>query len=165
MCNAWNHPPGCNCGWGWGFCGLGGRAAPESRPTNNWIISDGASSSPHEFSSYTNPNARCPECGAQVFFYQSPSGGRVFFDSLGPPWPKHPCTDHLLTRRTTIFVQLRMVSTSVQPEWSNEGWRLLRPDRLFAINRDGVNNWVVVGDSPEGKVRLYLGKARLQPGC
>ena len=41
---------------------------------------------------YTVPNASCPVCGASVFFYQSPYGGRVFFDSLGPPWPKHACT-------------------------------------------------------------------------
>ena len=26
--------------------------------------------------------------------YQSPNGGRVFFDDLGWPWPKHPCTDN-----------------------------------------------------------------------
>jgi hypothetical protein len=32
-------------------------------------------------------------CGAAVFFYRSPHGGRVFFDELGIPWPKHPCTD------------------------------------------------------------------------
>jgi len=31
-----------------------------------------------------------------VFFYQSPHGSRVFFDDLGPPWPKHPCTDNSL---------------------------------------------------------------------
>lgn len=43
--------------------------------------------------SYINPNAYCPVCGEQVFFYQSPFGGRVFFDALGWPWPKHPCTD------------------------------------------------------------------------
>ena len=43
--------------------------------------------------SYTNPNAICPVCGETVFFYQSPHGGRVFFDALGWPWPKHPCTD------------------------------------------------------------------------
>lgn len=42
---------------------------------------------------YTIPNARCPVCGDSVFFYQSPFGGRVFFDELGPPWPKHGCTD------------------------------------------------------------------------
>src|SRR4051812_38741158 len=46
------------------------------------------------YPSYVNPNARCPVCGASVYFYQSPFGGRVFFDELGPPWPKHPCTDN-----------------------------------------------------------------------
>lgn len=39
------------------------------------------------------PNARCPVCGAQVFFFANSLGSRVFFDGLGPPWPKHPCTD------------------------------------------------------------------------
>jgi len=46
------------------------------------------------YPSYVNPNARCPVCLASVYFYQSPHGGRVFFDELGPPWPKHPCTDN-----------------------------------------------------------------------
>lgn len=44
--------------------------------------------------SFVNPNARCPVCGDPVFFYQSRYGGRVFFDDLGWPWPKHPCTDN-----------------------------------------------------------------------
>lgn len=44
--------------------------------------------------SYVNPNAICPVCDKIVFFYQSPRGGRVFFDDLGWPWPKHPCTDN-----------------------------------------------------------------------
>ena len=46
------------------------------------------------YDSYVNPNAKCPVCGRSVFFYQSPEGGRVFFDESGPPWPKHPCTDN-----------------------------------------------------------------------
>src|SRR5580698_4295669 len=50
------------------------------------------------YPSYINPNARCPVCGAFVYFYQSPYGGRVFFDELGPPWPKHPCTDNPVVR-------------------------------------------------------------------
>lgn len=45
-------------------------------------------------SSYLVPNATCPVCGESVFFYQSASGGRVFFDDVGWPWPKHPCTDN-----------------------------------------------------------------------
>lgn len=40
-----------------------------------------------------NPNARCPICNARVFFYQNDFGSRVYFDALGPPWPKHPCMD------------------------------------------------------------------------
>ncbi len=43
--------------------------------------------------SYLVPNASCPVCGEAVFFYQSPHGGRVFFDDVGWPWPKHGCTD------------------------------------------------------------------------
>lgn len=44
--------------------------------------------------SYVNPNAYCPVCGEKVYFYQSIHGGRVFFDDLGWPWPKHKCTDN-----------------------------------------------------------------------
>jgi peptidoglycan/xylan/chitin deacetylase (PgdA/CDA1 family) len=51
---------------------------------------------------FVTPNATCPECGADVFFYQNQYGSRVYFDDLGPPWPKHPCTDsgtHSRSRR------------------------------------------------------------------
>jgi hypothetical protein len=40
------------------------------------------------------PNARCPVCQAFVFYYSNDFGSRVFFDQLGPPWPKHGCTDN-----------------------------------------------------------------------
>jgi len=43
---------------------------------------------------YVNPNADCPVCGQPVFFFQNEYGSRVYFDELGPPWPKHPCTNH-----------------------------------------------------------------------
>jgi hypothetical protein len=52
--------------------------------------------------SYVNPNAHCPVCGKKVFFYQSPFGGRVFFDDLGWPWPKHPCTDNPRAQTETV---------------------------------------------------------------
>lgn len=28
-----------------------------------------------------------------MFYYESPYGGKVYFDHMGPPWPKHPCMD------------------------------------------------------------------------
>jgi hypothetical protein len=32
-------------------------------------------------------------CGAAVYFWSNAEGSRVYFDEMGPPWPKHPCTD------------------------------------------------------------------------
>lgn len=43
--------------------------------------------------SSTTPNVACPVCGKPVFYYQNEHNSRVFFDQLGPPWPKHACTD------------------------------------------------------------------------
>lgn len=42
---------------------------------------------------WAEPNARCPVCGAAVYFYKNEAGSRVYFDEIGPPWPKHPCLD------------------------------------------------------------------------
>lgn len=44
---------------------------------------------------WAKPNAQCPVCGAAVYFYSNEFGSRVFFDEIGPPWPKHPCTDNV----------------------------------------------------------------------
>jgi hypothetical protein len=45
-------------------------------------------------SAFVYPNANCPVCGDPVFFYQNQFGSKVYFDELGKPWPKHPCTDN-----------------------------------------------------------------------
>lgn len=58
----------------------------------------------------SRPNATCPVCGAPVYFYANEYGSRVFFDELGPPWPKHPCTDRLASRGRGGYVR------SVQPQ-------------------------------------------------
>ena len=47
------------------------------------------------------PNATCPVCGASVYFYSNAAGSKVYFDDLGPPWPKHPCMD-LRARRGNV---------------------------------------------------------------
>lgn len=110
MCNAWNHRPGCTCGWG-GFGHLGGRSQYAA-----------FAAGPRTWDSYVNPSARCPVCGAAVYFFQSASGGRVFFDHLGPPWPKHPCTDN---GRPLTSLDTRSGSTipnSAPPPWAEAGW-------------------------------------------
>lgn len=113
MCNAHNHPPDCACGWGGtGHLGCGSSSGPPAR-----ILSAFLSSHFQTLESFTNPNAQCPECGAEVFFYQSPFGGRVFFDELGPPWPKHPCTDRGLAVTTVNSKQ-----SNRDTGWQKRNW-------------------------------------------
>lgn len=52
------------------------------RATRSWIAT------------FVNPNAKCPVCQADVYYYQNEYGSRVYFDSIPWPWPKHPCTDN-----------------------------------------------------------------------
>jgi hypothetical protein len=101
-CNGFNHPATCECGWG----GVWHGNLPTSRVWNDGNTRLDATGLPVEAvsidrevrtrkpESLTIPNARCPVCGASVFFYQNEYGSRVFFDSLGFDWPKHPCTDN-----------------------------------------------------------------------
>jgi hypothetical protein len=121
-CNAYNHRPGCDCGWGGIFHGLG-------------LISDRFYWSRLE--SYTTPNARCPHCSVPVFFYRSPEGGSVYFESLGPPWPKHPCMDgQNEIRNRAIGTSSTSVST-----WEKEGWH---PMNLEAIGSHKSSDLIIV---------------------
>ncbi|WP_319581549.1 hypothetical protein [uncultured Pseudodesulfovibrio sp.] len=120
MCNAWNHPPGCRCGWG-GDGHLGRRGPDDYGYGDNYFKAIPPIYTKY-YESFVNPNAKCPVCGAPVFYYQSPHGGRVFFDELGPPWPKHPCTIksfktvHLNT--PSSYPQANTVDYS----WGVDGW-------------------------------------------
>lgn len=101
-CNGNGHSATCDCGWGGVWYGN----APYGGDAHFFRCNDEQdSSSPRAVSierlvggdsprSLTIPNARCPVCRCRVFFYQNEYGSRVFFDALGPPWPKHPCTDN-----------------------------------------------------------------------
>lgn len=91
-CNAHGHSPLCECGWG-------GVKYDPWKPKLNVDWSKAVS--------HTIPNARCPICSVKVFFYRSPEGGAVFFDDLGPPWPKHPCTSSEVRRQADNVVRER----------------------------------------------------------
>ncbi len=98
-----NHYPHCTCGW---CVNYGRSSAGRSVPTESFIYrnaklllnQNGANSAA---GCYVNSNARCPVCSVPVFFYANAAGSRVYFDDLGPPWPKHPCTDN--SRRKPIW--------------------------------------------------------------
>jgi hypothetical protein len=101
-CNGKGHSATCDCGWGgvwYGNVPFGGdvrtfrcQEEPDSSSPN--AVSIDRLVKVGRPRSLTIPNAKCPVCGCRVFFYQNEYGSRVFFDDLGPPWPKHACTDN-----------------------------------------------------------------------
>ena len=114
MGNGHNHPFNCTCRWCLGGNNHGGYVSGRRVTTNG---NKGTTSE-----SYINPNAKCPVCGEQVFFYQSPYDGRVFFDELAPLWTKHPCTDNSqVTNKRIVTRQLQVSEVSVA--WLDQGWR------------------------------------------
>jgi hypothetical protein len=112
MCNAWNHSPSCQCGWG--GQGHKGKGIPNNNSSGAGLVNF------KRIESYTIPNAKCPVCGCKVFYYRSENGGSVFFNELGPPWPKHPCTDKQenkkLTPEPTYF------KNPILSQWQKDGW-------------------------------------------
>jgi hypothetical protein len=111
------HPSGSCSGRGGGGYG-GGRGYSSFRSTSDGEVFEFPFIT---YPSYVNPNARCPVCGASVYFYQSPYGGRVFFDELGPPWPKHPCTDNPVVRHHFSSAENRarfLIGATPQPKES-----------------------------------------------
>lgn len=78
---------------------------------------------------YFRPNARCPVCGDPVFYVEPAHGGRVYFDELGPPWPKHPCTD---IASDPVFCAV----PDTAPAWLDAGWRPAARIRYVEIGPD-----------------------------
>jgi hypothetical protein len=80
--------------------------------------------SKYTYNSFVNPNAWCPVCGDEVFFYQSPYGGRIYFDELGPPWPKHLCTDNSSSKPSgrSSWALHGYQSIVKRYQWQVEGW-------------------------------------------
>ena len=114
-CNAFNHSKDCRCGWGGE-----GHTGKRSEYAGNIGSSITFRTYGDLLKGFTNPNAKCPTCGLKVYFYESPSGGRVFFDELGPPWPKHPCTD---LGRPVFLYHLKTTPKSAHViELERSGW-------------------------------------------
>ena len=144
-CNAWNHRPDCTCGWGGVFYGAGYR--------------EGADDSWHwqRSTSYTTPNAHCPKCNARVFFYRSPYGGSVYFDDLGPPWPKHPCMDLGRTPEVRLRQHTAGATGGQQTRLGvrEKGWRPLICDEVHRHERCAEVVVLKVQSGPGGTRTLY----------
>jgi hypothetical protein len=158
-CNAFNHPPSCECGWG----GVWHGNLPTSRSWNDGNTRLDADGLPVEAvsvdrevrrrkpESLTIPNARCPVCGASVFFYQNEYGSRVFFDDLGFDWPKHPCTDNsrysspVMGRIYAPKAAVAYRSTSLESDW-----------RPFLILKKQDDQAILAAFDADEYLRLYL---------
>ncbi|HFL2185338.1 hypothetical protein [Pseudomonas sp. NMI4491_12] len=148
MCNAWNHPKNCSCGWGGG--GYSGRSA---KPLSTPAAYGGCFTSlTNTYASYVNPNASCPVCGAAVFFYQSDRGGRVFFDELGPPWPKHPCTNNT-SQPGRLPVSSGLADQPSRYAWQRAGWQPFIIEAVVGIDKDYLK---LTGVSQGRHLTLYL---------
>jgi hypothetical protein len=144
-CNAWNHAPDCDCGWGGDTGGGGGILSPselKNAKIEKWVKEGWLKSSFHFYESFTDPNAKCPVCGAPVFFYQSPFGGRVFFDELGPPWPKHPCTDNTPVSSSIRKVPETGKKNPKQPQWKIDQWLPLADIWVRIKYLNGPTSWL-----------------------
>jgi hypothetical protein len=149
MCNGWNHPFDCTCGWGGvGHLGKRSPALPVERFTSR---ADHVTSKEYSTrGSYTNPNAKCPVCDAKVYFYRSPDNGRVFFDELGPPWQKHACTAPPRLSRVIAGQKPRDLLSS-QFDWEREGWDPLIVHEISAI--PSAPAWCRIKGSYKGRGR------------
>jgi hypothetical protein len=155
-CNAWNHDIDCPCDFRGGHGYGRGRGGPRrfvtdsGEPTSYGWSSDRAVGI---VASYVNPNAHCPVCGEAVFFYPSPHNGRVFFDDLGPPWPKHPCTDNgREPRRATRTSISPDRPRKPEPQWRQEGWEPLLSAKVYKRN----DRILLTGDMRSKFTELWL---------
>ena len=143
-CNGYNHHPSCNCGWGGVW--YGGSSSNDGWLFNKPWTTRKLGRQPSTFdllaANYTKPNVSCPVCGETVFYFRSRYGGRVYFDSLGPPWPKHPCTSSDgIPRRVSII------------PWQEDEWRALSKVHIELIS-ENKRTYSIRGES-NGNINVF----------
>lgn len=144
-----NHYPWCTCGWcvkhGMGVAARTKLAMDFDRySARRFLEQHGVLRSLS--ACFVDHNARCPECGAAVYYYENAAGSRVYFDELGPPWPKHPCTDRKPDSRPRSSAEIKpprprarglmlelIEKASVVAEWPS-----------FALRGDADEAWSLI---------------------
>ena len=133
MCNAWNHSVNCTCRWG-GTGHAGRRSSGDAAMKSYW-----RGYVPYitwHIDSYVNPNARCPVCGASVLYYCNEHGSSVFFDELGPPGPKHSCTDNEKKYVALVLEGATRKVVENNYQWMRDHWELHRV--INTVNLDNT---------------------------
>jgi len=143
-CRGKNHSTLCECGFG-------SRIAQSVTNSIGW-----SSWTKRSFFRYqTGPNATCPECRKDVFYIAFRNGGGTYFDTFGPPWTKHACTDRSFEYSpytASGTPKLRVRPTSLE----REGWVpfLIRHEERL------VRGTLIHGVSLINPTAFHLGSAR-----
>ena len=107
MCNAWNHPSGCQCGWG----GEGSTGGSNGRGYSHFdsLFRD-------SYEGKRTYKTKCWHCGKDVFFHTNGNGDCVLFDELGHPWPVHPCwARYCRTKNSSTVTSFPLGIQSLRP--------------------------------------------------
>ncbi len=185
-----NHYSNCPCGWCVKFGRARARFRFDAEERNARVILRELGYREGSFvSCFVNPNARCPICKERVFFYANVFGSRVFFDNLGRPWKKHPCTDKgqdpaqqiptpdypKISRRVPGLVDQiidSLAAAHIDPrEQHREKWSR-KPEGIFVVEQvfsRGPNHWVRAselagGDGSEAFLKFTSGSFTPRPG-
>ena len=129
----YNHYSWCNCGWCVKDRGGYRYTSPEIKVvTKSKIVKKNGNeykylSKIETYESFTVPNIKCKCCGEEIFFYQSPYGGKVFFNELGHPWEKHCCEPECCAKKIEnipheVLNKDRIVELIKEPFWKKDGW-------------------------------------------
>lgn len=157
MCNAWNHRIDCTCGWG-GTGHTGRRSAsPSTSATSYWPAYIPPITG--HIASYINPNAQCPVCGAPVFYYCNENGSSVFFDELGPPWPKHPCTNNSTRYAPQALEHHVRKSVDCGLQWVKNNWSLYS---VLATENVDSTAFKVFLKNEDAEIEVFIPKSDLE---
>ena len=114
---------------------------PSAREKDAWVYSHVYK---NNFEQQLFPNATCPECKEEVFFFRHKSGGCAWFDDVPWPWPKHGCMDLPKTRCTSEFLKLQ---ERVNKRKNRDPiWTVYSPARFFKLPDPRDNVLEVGGD-------------------
>lgn len=136
MCNGLNHYRYCKCGFG-----NDGFLSFDSSYTSSKVKNLAENFFNTSAGKLTVPNFLC-KCGKRVFFFQDANGGKVLFESLGPPWEKHFCLGWEYQKRTLQY-------NIDKVKWNQLGHFVVTPSVV-----EGVSN--VKGIIQSFSVAIYL---------
>ncbi len=105
---------------------------------------------------------QCPICGDDVFYYENSFGSKVYFDCLGFPWLKHPCTNNsFLTEKHIQAIKktnkkTKILKTYKPAHLKNQHQTIQRPEKYKVIKQHIFNNLLYAILSIRDNVYIFI---------